>query len=340
MNASSPRLDELLRRMNVAPEAAMLKPCPDSGGGVHTWLLSCANSCRIHGLTRGQTERWLEIGSRGCGREVPQSEIDGAIRTAWNEPKGGRSYKPKGGRHHEPTTPLPQFDEAELNRVAARMPEVDEDWLRQRSPILPDEVTPPEFLNHVFEDGEFAVVATRMNAKGTVWPCGKEPRMGLIWKWTTTLQCDVFYLSNPVDGRIRPNPRTGNETCRSEENITFYRHLVVESDIASADKWLPVLAQLEVPITAVYTSGGKSIHALARIDAKTKTEWVESVLPMKQRLTALGADPAAMTAVRLTRLPGCKRNSTGGFQRLLYLNPKPDRWPLSKMPVVREGVAV
>ena len=38
-------------------------------------------------------------------------------------------------------------------------------------------------------------------------------------------------------------------------------------------------------------------------------------------LPVLGADPAAMTPVRLTRLPGCTRN--GKEQRLIYLNPKP-----------------
>lgn len=35
----------------------------------------------------------------------------------------------------------------------------------------------------------------------------------------------------------------------------------------------------------------------------------------------LGADPQALTAVRLTRLPGCWRGETNEIQRLLYFEP-------------------
>jgi hypothetical protein len=42
----------------------------------------------------------------------------------------------------------------------------------------------------------------------------------------------------------------------------------------------------------------------------------------------IGADPGAMTPVRLTRLPGCTRR--GKEQKLIYLNPKPSH----------EGVAI
>ena len=39
-------------------------------------------------------------------------------------------------------------------------------------------------------------------------------------------------------------------------------------------------------------------------------------------LPVLGADPGAMTPVRLTRLPGCTRG--GRLQELIYLNPRPN----------------
>jgi len=50
-------------------------------------------------------------------------------------------------------------------------------------------------------------------------------------------------------------------------------------------------------------SGGISIHSLVRIDAVTKQEWDQKVTTIKPVLVALGADPGALTAIRLTRLP-------------------------------------
>jgi hypothetical protein len=42
---------------------------------------------------------------------------------------------------------------------------------------------------------------------------------------------------------------------------------------------------------------------------------------VKRFWATYGADPGALTPVRLTRLPGCTRG--GNEQRLIYLNPHP-----------------
>jgi hypothetical protein len=92
--------------------------------------------------------------------------------------------------------------------------------------------------------------------------------------------------------------------------------------------WLAALAQLPLKIAAIYTSGGKSIHALVRLDASTKAEWDAVRDKIKPILVPLGADPAAMTAVRLSRLPQTLRGKAP--QRLLYLNPQPTEDPILK----------
>jgi len=87
--------------------------------------------------------------------------------------------------------------------------------------------------------------------------------------------------------------------------------------------WLNALAQMALPIACITDSGRSSIHTLVRIDAVDKQEWDSLVrgklLPL---VTMLGADPQALTAVRLTRLPNCMRGNT--LQQLLYLDPDPD----------------
>jgi hypothetical protein len=116
--------------------------------------------------------------------------------------------------------------------------------------------------------------------------------------------------------------------------------LVLESDTADAAQWLSALVQLPLPIVAIYTSGGKSIHALVRVDARSKSEWDALRNDLLPVLCPLGADPAAMTAVRLTRLPGMFRHGTRGkngellrysrprMQELLWLNPDAPARPI------------
>jgi hypothetical protein len=84
--------------------------------------------------------------------------------------------------------------------------------------------------------------------------------------------------------------------------------------------WLRMLSMCGLPIVAIYTSGGDSVHALVREDRSSYPEFAALAREYKKRLPLLGADPAAITPVRLTRLPGCKRG--GKFQKLLYLDPR------------------
>ena len=106
---------------------------------------------------------------------------------------------------------------------------------------------------------------------------------------------------------------------------------MLESDVAKPSLWLAALAQLPLPIAAVYTSGGKSIHALIRMSAGSKAEFDSLTEEIKPALVTLGADSAAMTAVRLTRLPCCRREEEHTMQTLIYLNGDPDETPLCEM---------
>jgi hypothetical protein len=118
----------------------------------------------------------------------------------------------------------------------------------------------------------------------------------------------------------------GKPSRRSEEAITAWRYAVLESDVAEADDWLRCLIQIPLRITSLCESGGKSIHALVRVDAMSKADWDMKIGKMKSVLVTLGADPAALSAVRLTRLPQAMRGKR--CQRLLYLNPVSDGKPI------------
>ena len=55
----------------------------------------------------------------------------------------------------------------------------------------------------------------------------------------------------------------------------------------------------------------------------SKAEWDRWAAMMKPELATLGADPKALTAVRLSRLPQVFRADRGRYQKLIYLDPMP-----------------
>ncbi|TXI84270.1 MAG: hypothetical protein E6Q40_09625 [Cupriavidus sp.] len=220
----------------------------------------------------------------------------------------------------------PEFDAGKLAGFAGEWAErVDLLWLANRSAVDPATVSADGFLRALYWSGEQVVTFddfyNRMGA--SLWPREVPPVTGSNGVW---------FLSNPVDGVARPNPRDEHKRMsrRIEECVTAWRFLVLESDDAPPRLWLGALARLPLRIAAIYSSAGRSVHALVQVDARTKSEWDGMKRRMAAGLITLGADPGALSAVRLTRLPGCFRegDKRGPFpsprlQKLLYLNPSP-----------------
>ena len=235
----------------------------------------------------------------------------------------------------------PEFAPEKLRAFALRWRGfVDTAWLAARSPAatFADSrgLSSDEYLQAVFRDGEKVVIFTNQQSQGQcLWPAQKIPERG---------DQGVWYLAQPVDGLEYENPRAGkNEdgspkmSRRSEESVLDWRHLVLESDEADPRDWLAALVQLPLRVVAIYTSGGRSIHALVRVDAKSKGDWDQVVKQIRPIFVTLGADAKAMSAVRLTRLPGCWRGDK--LQKLLFLNPSPDATPICALPGQRDPLA-
>ncbi|MDQ3314336.1 MAG: hypothetical protein M3505_06870, partial [Verrucomicrobiota bacterium] len=122
---------------------------------------------------------------------------------------------------------------------------------------------------------------------------------------------------------IRMNPTDGHGM--SDSNITAYRFALIESDKLSLGLQFAMYARLPLPINALISSGGKSIHAWIRVDAPSAEEYRRrlkvDIFPL---LAPFGFDRANTNPSRLARLPGVTRkfNSTGtGEQRLIYCAP-------------------
>ncbi len=220
--------------------------------------------------------------------------------------------------------PKVEFSADKLKRIASTAPEINAGWLTARSPLNPTVTTSAQFLQALYQPDEKVVVFTDFQSQGQcLLAVGSSNPAPL----PTGSPGGVWFLVNPVDGHFHPNPRQENKLSRrSEESITSWRYLVLENDTADSRDWLACLAQLPLRIAAIYTSGGKSIHALVRLDATSKADWDTQRDRIKPVVVILGADPNALTAVRLTRLPGTLRGDR--LQQLLYLNPEPDGTPI------------
>ncbi len=213
----------------------------------------------------------------------------------------------------------------------------DRGFFANRSPVGVQKCDSASFLSSLYAPEEKILVFTRFASQGQFiyWPARGAFRLGSrpdVKAKPSALPPGgpdgVWFLAQPVDGRWHPNPRNPQDdgtlklSRRSQESVTDWRFLVLESDDAPEELWLNFLATLPLPVAAVYTSGGRSIHALIKVDARSKVEWDSVKRAMVGVLTRLGADCGALSAVRLTRLPGTRRG--GRKQELLYLNPKPD----------------
>ncbi|MHB1306805.1 MAG: hypothetical protein ACYDC1_25585 [Limisphaerales bacterium] len=124
-----------------------------------------------------------------------------------------------------------------------------------------------------------------------------------------------LYRINPLDGK-----------GIKDANVVRFPYVLTEFDHLPMELQLRFYSIIKLPIAALYTSGGVSIHALIRIDAANAEEYRVGAKRLYGLLTPFGIDPMNKNPSRLSRLPGAYREVGGvgdGLQKLLYLNPNP-----------------
>lgn len=163
----------------------------------------------------------------------------------------------------------------------------------------------------------------------------------LVSDWIARLGASGVPMSK-AGGWFRPNPVTvtgsGSGGAAMDRDVTSHRFMLVESDELPAEAMLGLVASVELPVAAVYTTGGSSrqlpdqgIHALIQVDAPDAAHYAQIVLNVLGILRPYGIDQANKNPSRMSRLPGAKREIGGvgdGIQRLLYINPQPTCSPI------------
>jgi hypothetical protein len=210
---------------------------------------------------------------------------------------------------------------ATLRRFREPVSEADL-WEASPVPLLEDwREDLPLFLEALYlPEDRINIVSTYSQRNGKASPMGYGKTLSRE-EWVSDFrkngvpqgEAGAWIRMNPVDG-----------TGISDANVVSHRFLLLECDGEDIERQRALFARLPLPVAAIVTSGGKSLHAWVRVDSPDPEEYRKTAEDVFERLIPLGVDPANRNPSRLARLPGAQRvlgRLGDGRQRLLYLAP-------------------
>lgn len=205
----------------------------------------------------------------------------------------------------------------------AAAPVVDANWVESDDLPAPAGDWKPgdmvRYLNAMFEPDECVGIVTQ------VWEAddGKlHPGNKGHYDLTCAHLCNKLSTMDDVDLVIEnaigtPHPKAGvwvrinplDGKGVKDVNVIAFRHTLIEADDQDLGKQLALIRELELPCSAIVHSGGKSIHALVRVDAPDLPTYKARVDRLYQVCadSGLKVDQANRNPSRLSRLPGVAR---------------------------------
>ena len=122
-------------------------------------------------------------------------------------------------------------------------------------------------------------------------------------------ECGAWIRFNPLDGEGVKNA-----------NITRFDYALVECDEISIEEQYKAYMKFNLPIACLVKSGGKSLHAIVKVNASTIDEYKRRVSFLYTQLSNAGLklDIQNKNPSRLSRMPGVVRN--GNEQTLIATN--------------------
>lgn len=299
-------------------------------------------------------EEWLMV-----GMGLKETGLPVAVWEQWSARDGGRYHKgeciKKWESFHGSSKPVTQssifqlayehgwsgpaghaLDWGDELTVGPQQPAlVDPRWVEEQELHLPDTWEPAQqlkrYLQALFEPDEYVAYVTesfmaadrRRPAKGC-W----DRTAGQLIEELDACGGDVGKVMGDCDPEIGAwicfNPVDG--TGRKDANVTSYRYALVECDNMEPGKQLAAIHQMELPCAALVYSGGKSIHAIVRVNAPDYAEYRKRVdhLYATCQKNGLTLDQQNRNPSRLSRMPGILR--AGQKQALLETNVGKSCW--------------
>lgn len=202
---------------------------------------------------------------------------------------------------------------------------VNKNWIENKEIYIPNEWDPVKqlttYLETLFEASENVGYLTESWEKdGKYIPKNKgnyDRTAGELIEQLNKSNGDIGSIIgdyNPDAGAwIRFNPLDGKGV--KNENVTDFRYALVESDETDVEKQNAIIRELELPVACLVHSGGKSIHAIVKIDAANYEEYrkrVDYLYAVCQK-NGLKIDSQNRNPSRLSRMPGIERKGNKQF---------------------------
>lgn len=202
---------------------------------------------------------------------------------------------------------------------------VDKNWIEGKEIHEPSDWNPVQqlttYLETLFEASENVgyVVDTWQNDEGKYLPTkgAWDRTAGELIQALNQCNGDIGAVLgdyNPEAGAwIRFNPLDGKGI--KNENVTEFRYALVESDTMDIEKQHAIMRELELPIAVLVYSGGKSLHAIVRVEAANYDEYRKRVdyLYNVCNRNGIAIDKQNRNPSRLSRMPGVERNGKKQF---------------------------
>lgn len=279
----------------------------DAGGTAHDWDTWSAQDAKRY--VSGECFRKWD-GFHGSNNPVTAGTLVALARQqGWTPQRDeGRAYDWDEG-------PIAVHDELRV---------VDANWLQSEEIPEPESWNPvaelTTYLSTLFQADEHVGYVTQswekdgkhLPQKG-VWDRTAGQLIELLGKCKGDIGSVIGDCREDVGAWIRFNPLDGKGV--RDENVTAFRFALVESDNMPMEKQNALLRELELPIAALVSSGGKSVHAIVRVDADTMEQYrkrVDFLYEVCGR-NGLKLDRQNRNPSRLSRMPGVMRNGRKQF---------------------------
>lgn len=203
---------------------------------------------------------------------------------------------------------------------------IDKSWVEGQEVHEPKQWNPvqqiTQYLEMLFEPGENVGYVTKswQNEKGKFVPQDKgnfDRTAGELIESLSKCNGDIGAVLGDYDPEggawIRFNPLDGKDVRNA--NVTEFRYALVESDGMEIEKQNAIFRELELPIACLVHSGGKSLHAIVRVDAADSSEYrkrVDYLYDVCQK-NGIKVDTQNKNPSRLSRMPGIMRGECKQF---------------------------
>jgi len=240
--------------------------------------------------------------------------------------------KPRGwllGDKPAPTLPRPiktPQKPAEAPKTKATLADLPAPSAPSAEPAPADFLTFTDFLFAAFREHEQVQIETptALAEDGKGRPAGK----GIVKtakEWNDLVGLDPALDGGPAGAFVRINPVS--DADGKDSSVSAYRHVLLEWDTGTKAEQLARIKRSNLPVTAIVDSGGKSVHAWVRVDAKDRAEYDARVSAVYELFSDCPPDKQNKNPSRFTRLPGAHRGANR--QALIDVNhglPNWDAW--------------